>query len=383
MTKEQEIQSIELHEKQFFESVERMQEGWRVRDTVNRTLTTHNGTFTVKVRRYYRVKDGKVEYFNILNKLYADAEFNNITGEVKQKIVDTYLSGISYRQIAKMFNVSYSTVLVAVRKHFEKTIEASRLVDYSAEASKHKYLYVAMDDTYFKCRENKNDIIKTKARMVNFFLLDENKKPICKNHLIYISRTNKQVNVMDDIKWIIKKYYGSNISIIFTGDGAKWIVKTAKDLDAKFILCRYHIKSKLNNTLNNSNKLNLALKKINILLNLNLRKTIWKLINEGEYTKFLDLVENNWDIISKHIDMAKRAQLKDFILYIEHNLINLQKNTMDQEYYYNNIAETYVSHLVKKRIKKPFTICSVKTNIQKIVNTAFYKKSNILVISKM
>jgi len=44
-----------------------------------------------------------------------------------------------------------------------------------------------MDDTYFKAKKERNHINKIKARMINFFLLGENKKPICKNHLIILS----------------------------------------------------------------------------------------------------------------------------------------------------------------------------------------------------
>ena len=74
----------------------------------------------------------------------------------------------------------------------------------------------------------------------------------------------------------------------------------------------------------------------------------------------------------------KRAKLLyEFTNYIKSNLKGLEEITKDNLIYYGNTAESYVSHLIKSRINQDYSIFSLKTIIQKIVNPFNYSQNNI------
>ena len=237
-----------------------------------------------------------------------------------------------------------------------------------------------MDDTYFKAKKERNHITKIKARMINFFLLDGNKKPICKNHLIILSspKNNWTIDALvRKILFIIRFFYSNKLKIVISGDGAKWIRSLANRLKAKYILCKYHLKSKFNVIFNNSNQLKYELNQLYQKINVNLKDLIIDNLRNNNYQFILNFIVNNWNDIYNAFDEKRAKLLYEFTNYIKSNLKGLEEITKDDLIYYGNTAESYVSHLIKSRINQDYSIFSLKTIIQKIVNPFDYSQNNI------
>lgn len=151
----------------------------------------------------------------------------NVDISLQQRILATYLKdSVSSRQLASNYNVSPSTVINIVHKNFDLLKTKNKLVDYRNQIRNEcKTIYIAIDDAYFNTKSGKCNIQKCKSRMLNFFMLSKDRKPIYKNHLIFLSRPKLSKTLKElaiNVKNIIKRYYGlKNYQIIITGDGAK------------------------------------------------------------------------------------------------------------------------------------------------------------------
>lgn len=86
---------------EFFNSVARKNQGWRVKDWIYRKLTFEFGTIRVKIRKYVRKIDNKYENYNVCLSLFKDIKNKNIGFELRKKVISLYLNGLSYRKIAK------------------------------------------------------------------------------------------------------------------------------------------------------------------------------------------------------------------------------------------------------------------------------------------
>ncbi|MBN4089695.1 Mbov_0401 family ICE element transposase-like protein [Mycoplasma enhydrae] len=366
----------------FFWGPKRKKEGWKVKDWIIRRLKHLEGEINVKIRRYYRKIENRIEYYNVFNTKFRDEKRKSITLSLKESAYKFFLKGLSYRAIADCFSISHSTIFNYVKANQQNTLKNMQFMNYSQIAKTKKTIYISVDDTYFKIKENKCHTSKQKARMINFFLLDENKKPIAKNHLIMMSKPLINTSISSlakKILAIIKNFYSSNLRIIITGDGAKWIRTLAKLLDAKQILCKFHLAQKLRVIFNNSKELRMSLNNLKNVLHINLRTYIYDCIKNHNYLKIYAFVAKNWNEIYHFLDHNRCKLLYDFAKYIKLNLAGLEEIKNDDYLYYGNIAESYVSHLVKSKIKRHFAIYSLNTVIQKIIGPTKNQKNNIII----
>ncbi|MDC8917015.1 hypothetical protein PR256_01510 [Metamycoplasma hyosynoviae] len=362
------IEGINKHDNDFFNSNKRKQENWKVKDFITRKVVLPTAITKVKIRRYFRYTNGKIEYYNILQSLF-NLKFKNIVYDTEMLIKNDILNNSSCRMTAKKYNISKSMTQVIFARNFENIKYQDNFCNYK-NCIENKNIYIAADDTFFKIKSNKNTYKKIKARIFNFFTLNSNKKPENKNHLIFLIEENKMCkkdDYLSKINNVLENYYNSNNNIIFTGDGAAWIKQLAKKLDANYILCKYHLNAKYNTIFNNSIATKRALKEIKDTISVDLKQLIKKSLMEENYHFIVDFAISNWNAISPFFDENKQKLLWEFINYIKNNLEGLAISKNDPMYY-GNICESYVSHLIKSQIKRPFSVWNIKQVIQKIIN---------------
>lgn len=362
----------------FFVSLKRKNEGWIVKEWITRKVYFKSNFLTIRIRKYCKFVNNKWQYYNVLSDTLH--KYKHIDTEIQKEITKIYLNGLTYRKIANIYSLHHTTIFNIVRKNYYQHIKLNNLKKYNVESELKNTIYISMDDTYFKAKNEKNHITKIKARMINFFLLDENKKPICKNHLIILSspKNNWTIDALvRKILFIIRFFYSNKLKIIISGDGAKWIRSLANRLKAKYILCKYHLKSKFNVIFNNSNQLKYELNQLYQKINVNLKDLIIDNLRNNNYRFILNFIINNWNDIYNAFDEKRAKLLYEFTNYIKSNLKGLEEITKDDLIYYGNTAESYVSHLIKSRINQDYSIFSLKTIIQKIVNPFNYSQNNI------
>ena len=362
----------------FFVSLKRKNEGWIVKERITRKVYFKSNFLTVRIRKYCKFVNNKWQYYNVLSDTLH--KYKHIDTEIQKEITKIYLNGLTYRKIANIYSLHHTTIFNIVRKNYYQDIKLNNLKKYNVESESKNTIYISMDDTYFKTKKERNNITKIKARMINFFLLDENKKPICKNHLIILSspKNNWTIDALvRKILFIIRFFYSNKLKIVISGDGAKWIRSLANRLKAKYILCKYHLKSKFNVIFNNSNQLKYELNQLYQKINVNLKNLIIDNLRNNNYRFILNFIINNWNDIYNAFDEKRAKLLYEFTNYIKSNLKGLEEITKDDLIYYGNTAESYVSHLIKSRINQDYSIFSLKTIIQKIVNPFNYSQNNI------
>ncbi|QKX41279.1 Mbov_0401 family ICE element transposase-like protein [Metamycoplasma hominis] len=365
---------------EFFNSVARKNQGWRVKDWIYRKLTFEFGTIRVKIRKYVRKIDNKYENYNVCLSLFKDIKNKNIGFELRKKVISLYLNGLSYRKIAKNYGISHTEIFKIVKNHFPHSLKEAKIINFKEIITKNENIYIAVDDTYLKVRQGQNEINKIKARIINFFALDKNKKPYCKNHLIYFSSPNRNMNLNDlveKINSVIRNNYSEEANIIITGDGAKWIRTLSKKLSARYILCKFHLHSKFQVIFNHSNHLKKELEKLEKITKFNLFNILYTYLKNHKYIEIFNLVSKHWDSIKKCLNEKRAKLLHDFAYYVHLNITGLSEIEECDKNYYGNIAESYVSHIIKSKTKKFYSICNIKTIIQRIINPYDYIKNNI------
>jgi len=221
--------SIENADEDYYKSSLRKQENWKLHSHFQRKLILENGVLILNLRRYWKFDENHQRiYKNIDYQSFLTKNRNvNVDISLQQRILATYLKdSVSSRQLALNYKVSASTVINIVHKNFDLLKTKNKLVDYRNQIqSENKIIYIAVDDAYFNTKIDKCKIQKCKSRMLNFFMLNKAKKPICKNHLIFLGKPKLNKTLQElaiNVKNIIEKYYGMrNYQIIITGDGAK------------------------------------------------------------------------------------------------------------------------------------------------------------------
>ncbi|KDE43055.1 hypothetical protein NPL1_01910 [Metamycoplasma hyosynoviae] len=362
------IDSIYMRDNEFFNSEKRRQENWKVKDFITRKIVLPTDVVYIQTRRYYRIANGNIEYYNVLQSLF-NLKFKNIIDDTKTVIKQDVLSGVSYRMIAKKYGISKSMAQSIFAENFENIKYRDNFCSYKS-CTEGKNIYIAADDTFFKIKGIKNIHKKIKARMFNFFTLNDNKKPENKNHLVFLIEDNKMCKkdkFVLEISNILKNFYGNYDNIIFTGDGADWIKQLAKTFNASYILCKYHLHSRYNAIFNNSKGTKKAINQIKQTIGIDLKQLISKSLREEDYLFIIDFTTNNWNAISPFFGENKQKLLWEFIYYIKNNLKGLEISKNDPMYY-GNVCESYVSHLVKAQVKRPFSVWNINQVVQKIVN---------------
>ena len=367
--------SIENADEDYYKSSLRKQENWKMHSHFQRKLILENGVLILNLRRYWRFDENhKRIYKSIDYQSFLTKNQNlNVDVSLQQRILASYLKdSVSSRQLASNYNVSPSTVINIVHKNFDLLKTRNKLVDYRNQIqNENKTIYIAVDDAYFNTKFGKCNIQKCKSRMLNFFMLSEDRKPIYKNHLIFLgkpklNKTLKELAI--NVKNVINKYYGmKNCQIIITGDGAKWIKMLSKLLKARYILCKFHLFSRFRAIFTDSFKLKQELFNLEIQIGFNLKHELYDLLWDCKYKEIYDLLIIYWSSICECFNKKRLRLLIDFANYLRSNMQGLYDLMLNDDEYYGNIAESYVSHLVKSKINKHYSIWSVNVAAMKIL----------------
>ena len=202
-------------------------------------------------------------------------------------------------------------------------------------------------------------------------MLNKMKKPIYKNHLIFLGKPklNKTLSELAaHVINIIKKYYGKlDFQIIITGDGAKWIKILSKLLKARYILCKFHLFSRFRTIFTDSYKLRQELTNLKMQIGFNLKNELYGLLWDFKYKEIYDLLISHWTSICESFNEKRLRLLVDFANYLYSNMQGLYDLKLNDDEYYGNIAESYVSHLVKSKINKHYSIWSIAVAAMKIL----------------
>ncbi|WP_420811657.1 Mbov_0401 family ICE element transposase-like protein [Metamycoplasma alkalescens] len=292
-------------------------------------------------------------------------KYKNIDSSVYQSVIQDFLNGYSYRQNAKKHNISLGSVWSIIR-HFK--IEKNNLISFKKKLNSNStnVVYISVDDTYHKFYIKKNVVHKIKFKIINFFMLNQYKKLINKNHFLILDDTSNKITypvsvLSEKIKKIISYCYGENIKLVVTGDGASWIKTLANKLKAKYILCRFHIFQKLKVIFNNSKELKLMLKKYFNETGIALDRIINKLLRYQKYQDLIKLLKSSLDNLKEYFNLSRWTHLFNFYKYIKNNLNGLIDVPINDNLYFGNVAESFVSHLVKKKIKRYWSIYSINS----------------------
>ncbi|WP_438340461.1 UPF0236 family transposase-like protein [Mycoplasma sp. 125] len=178
---------------------------------------------------------------------------------------------------------------------------------------------------------------------------------INKNHFFIFSTTKKQISfayLIEQINIVIKKYYDKNCKLILLGDGAKWISNLAKKIKAKYILCRFHLFQKINAIFNNSAELKYGLEQLKSKENLDLKLIFNNFMHNKKYDELINFIYSNKSIIKKYLGLNRSNLLFSLCKYINNNFYGLTEiDDKNIDFFINNNAEAFISHLIKKPIK--------------------------------
>ncbi|CRH56805.1 Uncharacterised protein [Chlamydia trachomatis] len=83
-----------------------------------------------------------------------------------------------------------------------------------------------------------------------------------------------------------------------------------------------------------------------------LEKLINRFIFNQNYEDLIRFLENSLNQIKDYLNPTRLTHLTDFLKYIKRNLKGLLDVPMESSLYFGNVAESFVSHLIKKKIKR-------------------------------
>ncbi|WP_427902779.1 hypothetical protein [Metamycoplasma alkalescens] len=92
-----------------------------------------------------------------------------------------------------------------------------------------------------------------------------------------------------------------------------------------------------------------------------LEKLINQFIFNQSYEELIKFLEQGLSQLKDYINLSRWNHLVDFLKYIKRNLKGLVDVPMNSSLYFGNVAESFVSHLIKKKIKRNWTIYSVNS----------------------
>ena len=102
----------------------------------------------------------------------------------------------------------------------------------------------------------------------------------------------------------------------------------------------------------------------------NLKHELYDLLWNCKYKETYDLLIVYWNSICECFNEKRLQLLIDFANYLRSNMQGLYDLMLNDDEYYGNIAESYVSHLVKSKINKHYSIWSISVAAMKILQNA-------------
>ncbi|AKA50035.1 hypothetical protein VO56_02145 [Mycoplasmopsis gallinacea] len=373
---------LEAEDKEYLNSKERENQGWRVHSKYKRMFITEFGKVIVHLTRYWKWNETKTRKITkIFSNDFLEKNKNvNIVVSLKEKICSLYTDKKSSKEISKYFGSNFSkwTVFnsfkVALKNKEELEQKEDKFSHYKELAKDKNIIHIDIDDTFHK-EKYKNKKKKTIYRTVVLHLGFNNKKErkmIGKVAILEIKRIDEKKKTIkewsDLIKTKIKEIYGKEFKEINVyGDGARWIKNLAKELNANYFLDYYHLKAKGFKVLGYTKTRNKA------------NKEVFKDYEFQINSKVIDIYDRYVDKFELHkcylfliklivklnnvLTEEKRKEMNSLISYIKNN-INSLKNTHIS--YIGSHTETWMNHLIKKKIKKEFSIYNI-TTIKKIL----------------
>ncbi|VEU81630.1 UPF0236 family protein [Mycoplasmopsis arginini] len=357
---------IEQADLNFRNSKERKELHLQVHSKLKRKITTTNGVVVVFLTKYIKKVKGEPNKIYVFDRhLLLENNKEKINLSLYASILNDFLNGYSYRENAKKHNVSIGKIWRTIKYC---SVNKNTLVSYQDKLpnSKENIVYISVDDAYHKFYFSKNHVRKIKFKLIIFYMLSCSRKMINKNHFLILRDDNNNLNypisaLTEKIKRIILNCYGENVKLVVTGDGASWIKNLAIRLKAEYILCRFHLKQKLGVIFNNSKELKSMLDKYYLDTGIRLEKLINRFIFNQNYEDLIRFLENSLNQIKDYLNPTRLTHLTDFLKYIKRNLKGLLDVPMESSLYFGNVAESFVSHLIKKKIKRNWTIYSVQS----------------------
>lgn len=366
--------NIEKKDQIFKHSKERINLCLKIHSYITRKIKLKEGILEVILTKYkYYDKNGKLKTYifnrdELLEKNYKRRVDISLLEEAKS----WYLTGSNLGVISAKYNISKTLISSYSKSQINsKNYKEDKLIKYTNFDGFEKAIYISVDDTYFHSKNGKYLVDKKRARMLNFFMLDKNKKPIFKNHILMLSNTRKIIridDIIDQIKIVLKECYREDFEIFILGDGANWITKLANKMKVKYILCRFHLWQKIRVIFNNSSTLKEDLKHLNKVIGFNFRSIFFNLLMAKKYDELTQLIYFNYENIELCIGKNRAKLLFSLCRYIQNNYDGLIAIAENNELFKNNNAEAFVSHLIKKAIKKSWCLYSLEVCILKIRN---------------
>ncbi|WGI36525.1 Mbov_0401 family ICE element transposase-like protein [Mesomycoplasma lagogenitalium] len=359
-------EKIEKEDEEYRLKGEYRKEKWRVQKKIERKLKTIFGLLVFKITKYQRInEDGKIETKQFENDFLLKNRNYQIEVDLQKLLVNWVIKGISATELASKFDVSRTYIINLVKTKAEQVKEKN----FIEESKDKNILYINLDDTFLSLKKN-NRKMKFKHRMLVISTGLNEKREMKNLSLIIEDRAQRQKchsvkELIEITKNVIKEKYGNkNFKILVMGDGASWIKRIAKGLDATYITDIYHILANGNKVLGyywNKYKSNKEeLKKAERKLNIKFMKEYKKLVLEFKFQEVIELLENILSNAGALLSEQKTTQIKKLINYLIKNDLKTE-NYLPKNGYQGTHTEISVSHYLKKFIIKRFSTFSQKT----------------------
>lgn len=375
---------IEKEDRKFRKSKQRKLNNWIISRYKRRMLKTIFGIIWVKITMYKYKENGKWKTVMFENEYLKTMKNCNLDKALLNEILQ--LKGnFTYKNITKLYPKN-TISLASISNIFSKFKPKNdyRKFDDQSQKGNVKNVYIEIDDAFFNCKIN-NKKVNKRVRMIVMHSGKNNKNQVMNKTIIHEIKDKN--NYLDNqkltlkIQKIAREIYGPDLNLIVIGDGAKYMKTLASSLGATFILDKFHLIKNLFSVIgyNQNNTRNKAIFHYFQVSN-----------NQTFYSKIKELIENNqWNLavvelenvidklkkitcqlISKEKIDKKIEEILSLIKYIKSNHLGLEH--FNKKFNIGSRTEAFVSHTIKKIIKKKFSLYSLAT----IKNLLFLANKN-------
>ncbi|MDQ7983039.1 MAG: UPF0236 family protein [Spiroplasma sp.] len=336
---------FEKVDQDIFNSTWRKEHGYIPDGFKKRTILTIFGAITFRRRTYKYWDQYQYRYVFLADKKLEIEKYSRVTNHLKFKILEQIATGKRQRDIYDSLN--QANITTATIGNIIKSFNLSDAVKHLALAQKpiaiKNYLYINMDETYVKLRNN-NKMNKYRIRLITFHTgydenLSTNKRKVLANKRVYwqlfpINQKIETKKFVDNIKTIANIFYTNiaNSKIIIGGDGAPWIREVSYYWKKSYyLLDKFHAYRNLKKIFPNQTKTK-NLEKYQI------SKNLFKL---GSYPELITYLKTNFPDSNKE----QQLKLEKVINYFKNNSLGIINQNL--QFNIGVSAEGDVSHIIK------------------------------------
>lgn len=290
------------------------------KDCPQRTITTTLGTLIFKRRRYIR-RDGKGWYYHIDSLLNID-KYERISKDVKVELLRLISEdGLSYQKAADRYALS-KTVVYYLLESLE-LLDTQLSLDEVIECD---YLHVIADEDHISCQEHREgtrckESPKSNSYIVKHVTIFTDVQKVSKHRNALVDRitltpffSESSANFYERVNHFIYENYNVKHEIYSYGDGANWIKALASEINAKFILDKFHMQQALVR-IGGGKKNKELLPKLQNLLSQNKKKEFFALLDEvfddKEISDFkqkqINYIKNQWNNYQRNFKLPNTA----------------------------------------------------------------------------